>query len=204
MARALSIQLQWGYDVSHLVDEVELMLKPFSGRSLSQITLMPDLKLFTASLLFTKGWVLKPLKEIWENVISIDRNEFQKIIRLLRDLSKGADWAVLIQAISNLELAFNYSRLITNEKLEKMKIEDMQADLIGLKRAAGALAVNPSNTSAKQGLDDLFENIISKLESIQHTHEFLKSIGTDEKALIDSYERTEGKDGSTHYIWKKP
>jgi CRISPR/Cas system CSM-associated protein Csm2 small subunit len=137
-------------------------------------------------------------KEIAELVMAIDEGNYEKLIQFIRNIVSSNKIRFAYDLVSNMEQAFNYSKLITDNWLIKRKAEDIQFDLITLKRTLLKEIMNDKESD--KSAYSIIQEILRKLENSRRTGEILKAFGTNENDLMKDF-TTEIKGDRVRRIW---
>ena len=127
---------------------------------------------FLKFLKITLQWNDVPFKEIADLVKSIRTKDFMNLIRFVIQIANSGDLETSYKMLDNLETAFNFAKCFTPDSLEKRKMEDLQHDLINLKRDSDFRGESRPDPS----MHVLLDTICKKLESNRQTHEFIKAL----------------------------
>lgn len=120
------------------------------------------------------------------------------------DITKAAtfysiDKHRMLRTAIQLEQAFDLSKASISDPLSKLKLQDMHNDISNIKNMLLAENVDLSEGSLQESIDKFMQ----KLEDSRYTHDYLQSLGTDEKQLMNSLDINENQDGSLDIKWKR-
>ena len=109
-------------------------------------------------------------------------NNFKGIIEHMDTVGRS-DYSAIVDFCKCLETAVVMMRLIANNSMRKMTLEDYQQGLFDIIQAAGALADNPRRSSGRHDLENGLNTFLRKLESHVVLTELLKEHGETEEDL---------------------
>lgn len=143
-----------------------------------------------------------PSKDVIDIISALAENDFAFVLKKVEKLFEPLKIQEFYALVSKLERSFRFAIYLPNDELTQKKLDDMYADLVILKRYIGKLSTNPEDAEARRVITNNLRELHSKVESTNLTHEFLISLGLDEKQISDSFKIVEKSDGSVDYVWK--
>lgn len=123
---------------------------------------------------------------VYEIVKSIDQHDYELLVHYIEQLKTQKNFGKIFTLVDKIENAFSISKLIVSEPLIKTKIENMQIDLLQIKRYAERLSKAPNDDKTYSLFTTKLKEIQNKFESSKYLHDFLKSIGTSEEEVLKS------------------
>ncbi|MGI0014880.1 MAG: hypothetical protein ACREBU_15780, partial [Nitrososphaera sp.] len=190
-----------GHRLKALSTDFGKALAPFSNIR-PELKIYPDLKITNPALQLFGFARDQPFTDIADAIRMLQDRDYLILFRKVRELSFLDDPRKILLLVNLLEQAFNYGRLIIDDILLQIKIEDMQSDLIQIKRNAAKLVRDPRNDSIRGKVNYSFDELLSKLESSARMQAFLVDMGTTEAELKDRLVVRRNEDGSVHGEWK--
>ena len=133
-----------------------------------------------------------------KSLISIQRYDYNDIVKILQSEFEKSSYNTESSIISDIENAFNVSKLVATNDIRKLELEDIQNDLIQLK----SLLEKPVKDQAIiSNIIDIRNTLIEKLNSGIELEKFLQELGTSEREMEDRLEQVE-EGGVFEIRWK--